>query len=753
MFLPLFLALTSSNLIGFDLGTESVLAAVLRSGRSIEMVLNEQSKRKTPAMVSFQTIKEIKANNVRSIDRQVGFSCTSVIKRNSSAVIRHFPEILGKIQSPELDAHFISRNLDFKFNKTLVNGIEPEIALAMIFEQQIKAAEQQLQQTGIRDAVIAVPSYFTIIQRQKVARAAKLAKLNLLQIIDEKTAISLLYALEKTPYFTREPKDIVFLDFGAGSLQISAFHFSAKIISQRGRNPKPVPKIEEIGFIWDDTLGGIDFDILLAKYFVSKYNLPQISGELLEDVQHLKHALTLTETVNISFYSINDRIIFNRTQFYEICKPLFDRFTGILNSFNRTFDTVELIGGSTRIPYIQELISKNLGPIGRSLNSDEAVVMGAAYTAAMSSGAFRLMEVHQDSTCAQGINLTYGQKSVKLYSIGSLSSKSKTARFDSLNDTEITLSYDGKIPIGCDRIISKFNLTNSEVIVPGSRIALSFSFNNHGQIHLTKSLLFMKDSENKISQTSLSFVKSYSPLKISKEMKSEQVALLDAFNTNDARLAKIAEAHSSLEALIFELRDALAKDHTWQTVASHDEQVNLNHSISQVQEWLLNITEFSQKKDHDNDHNEIFENFFEDDTELREKARVLEEEAKPIRYRVTESHSREAAILELEYLLNEMQDSVLNRWPARKLRVPKAQKKAILNHVKMTKDWLKRQIEEQKQLDPWDDPILKTSDIQLRIQKLGDAFKNLEEKILTNRLKNKSGDDDNEEEIAYGADL
>ena len=176
----------SSSFIGFDIGSETIKAAAIRSGRSIEIILNEQSKRKTPGLVSFETNLPITVENVRNITRRVGFSATSVLLRNQSAVVRAIPEIIGKRLSPELQSHFDNRYYGFKMNGTLVNGIEPHVVLAMLLDQFVHHAESQLQQGNIRDAVIAVPSFFTDLQRNRIAQAVKVAGLNLIQIIDDK---------------------------------------------------------------------------------------------------------------------------------------------------------------------------------------------------------------------------------------------------------------------------------------------------------------------------------------------------------------------------------------------------------------------------------------------------------------------------------------------------------------------------------------------------------------------------------------
>lgn len=431
----------SSSFIGFDIGSETIKAAAIRSGRSIEIILNEQSKRKTPGLVSFETNLPITVENVRNITRRVGFSATSVLLRNQSAVVRAIPEILGKQSSPELQSHFDKRYYKFIMNGTLVNGIEPHVVLAMLLDQFVHHAESQLQQGNIRDTVIAVPSFFTDIQRNRVAQAAKVAGLNLIQIIDEKHALALVYALEKTSFFTREPKTIAIVDVGHSKVTISGFKFSAKIVTQKGRNPRPVPKVEELGYVWDDTVGGIEFDISIAKYLSEKYNKP-ITQTLIEDSQKLKHALSLNDVANITVDSFDHRIILTRSEFEQICESLLSKIVELAKSINKTFESVEFVGGASRIPIVAEKISSVLGSSSRSLNGDESIVMGAAYTAAMSSGAFKLMDVSHDPTSAHSANLTYGQKNIRIFSIGSSLTKMKTARLDADNNqSKLVLRY------------------------------------------------------------------------------------------------------------------------------------------------------------------------------------------------------------------------------------------------------------------------------------------------------------------------
>jgi molecular chaperone DnaK (HSP70) len=633
LFLLLSFSVRCALFIGFDIGTDTIKAAVLRSGRSIEIVLNEQSKRKTPALVSLETNVPITTENVRNIERRLGIAALPVLQRNRSAVIRHFPDILGKHSSPDLQAYFDSRLLDFNMEGTLVNGIEPHVALAMLLQQYAKAAENQLQQGTIRDAVVAVPSFFTNAQRLKVAAAVKLIGLNLLKIINEKDALALVYALEKTNFFTREPRSVAIVDWGHGSLKITGYKFSAKIIAQKGRNPKPVPKVEELGYAWDDHIGGVDIDVLLSKHLSAKYGKP-ITNLMLEEAQKLKHALTLSDSANLSLDSVGQRVIVTREEFKTLCEPLFAKITALAESFHDKFDSVEFVGGSSRIPAFQDLIAGILGPPSRSLNSDESIVTGAAYAGAMASGAFKLMDVNHEASSVHSANLSFGSNQVRLFSIGSGLAKLRTARLDAANASELELFYVSKVPAGTDDLIGKWSVIHEGPFPEVSRIVLSFIFNTKSAVELSKSQLFVKNEQGEISQTPLDVRLTYRPMKFSRETRLNQKLLITAFTTNDLRLGRIAEARNTLESQVFELRDAITSDPVWLQVTSPPEKITVRQLVNDTTQWLETNHEF------------------EDETPLKEKARIVEESVRSIAYRVQESRTRESSVHELEYVLN-----------------------------------------------------------------------------------------------------
>ena len=215
---------------------------------------------------------------------------------------------------------------------TKVNGIEPEIVLAMLFEKYVQHAKHQLQQDNIKEAVVAVPGYFTDKQKQKVAEAVEMSGLKLNKIIDDKTALSLQYAIDKHETFAANAKTIAIIDFGASTLATSAIKFSTKITTQNSKTKK-FPIIEDLAYTWNDTIGGIDFDILLAKHLQKKWNLNKIDQVLINDAERIKIALTLGETANVTSDTLEQKVIFTTTEFEEVCQPIFEKIRNHLVHF------------------------------------------------------------------------------------------------------------------------------------------------------------------------------------------------------------------------------------------------------------------------------------------------------------------------------------------------------------------------------------------------------------------------------------
>ena len=717
--LTLFLSLANSSVIGFDIGSSFIKAGVFRAGRSIEIVLNEQSKRKTPSIVSFEPSIPITNENVRKIDRRIGVAAQSVVQRNSSSVIRFLNEIIGKNWSQELQNELNKRYLDYSMNGTKVNGIEPEIVLAMLFEKYVQHAKHQLQQDNIKEAVVSVPGYFTDYQKQKVAEAVEMSGLKLNKIIDEKTALSLQYAVDKHETFAAQPKTVVIIDFGSSALTTSAFRFSTKITAQSSKTKK-VPIIEDLSYTWNDTIGGIDFDILLAEHLQKKWSLDKVDQTLINDAERIKIALTLGENANVTSDKLEKKVIFARSEFEQICGPIFQQIKNHLTEFSKTLknkpDSVEIVGGATRMPKVISIIQEVFGlEVSRSLNSDEAIASGATFTATSISGGFKTSDIQHRSLYNYKLNIVIGENRTIPFK-PKYNLEKQTIRFTPMKDTQFRIEYDGEVPIGCDKILGKWQYEPIEE-VEGSEARVLFTLSINpltNTIEPTKVSLAQKVGE-KVSKRSLEITKVYPLNNVQKQNSIDNTArqLINSFTANDIRLAKIAETRNEYETQLYNAKDNFENDEIWSIVISPEEKENIRKYLNESYEWVFSKVNV------------------ETADEIIDRRNQLEELITPIQIRVNEYKTFPKALAKLKDLIHTVNITIDNKWPLSGIRVPKDQRKMIVSYMNEVSDWIdefESEIESNK-LKPWDEMPVTTNDVDLKTRKLNALFNKLKESV------------------------
>jgi heat shock protein 110kDa len=277
----------------------------------------------------------------------------------------------------------------------------PEQITAMLFTK-LKVDATSALQTQIYDCVITVPSYFTNAERKALLDAAGIAGLNCLRMINETTATALSYGFYKQdlPAPEEKSRNVIFVDFGHSSIQISACAFN------KG-------KLKMLAAA-SDLVGGRDVDSMLAdhfsKEFISKYKMdPRTSKKamlrLLAEVEKLKKQMSANSTklpLNIECF-MNDtdvQAFISRTDMEEICKNLFQRIEEVMKRCLREsklnldeIHSVEIVGGSSRIPAVKALIEEIFGKTpNTTLNQDEAVARGGALQCAIMSPAVRVRD-------------------------------------------------------------------------------------------------------------------------------------------------------------------------------------------------------------------------------------------------------------------------------------------------------------------------------------------------------------------------
>ncbi|XP_066955456.1 heat shock 70 kDa protein 4 isoform X2 [Macrobrachium rosenbergii] len=390
------------SVIGIDFGNDCCYIAVARQG-GIETIANDYSLRQTPSCVAFGEKNRI-----------LGVAAKNQMTTNMKNTLCGFKRLLGRhYRDPKVQAELSRLHYRVVEQPDKSVGIavrymneeqtfSPIQITAMLFTKLKHTAEQAL---GIKvnDVVIGVPCYFTDSERRAALDAAFTAGLNVLRLMNETTAVALAYGIYKQdlPAPEEKPRNVVFVDCGNSCLQVCAVAFN------KG-------KLKMLASSADSNCGGRDIDYLLAVHFAndfkSRYKIDATSNprawlRLLTEVEKLKKQMSANATdlpIGIECF-MDDKDVsskMNRATMEELTGPLLRRVESTLQTClvdsGLKLDEIygiEIVGGSTRIPAIKQMIEKvfNKTP-STTLNQDEAVARGCALQCAMLSPAIKVRE-------------------------------------------------------------------------------------------------------------------------------------------------------------------------------------------------------------------------------------------------------------------------------------------------------------------------------------------------------------------------
>lgn len=367
-----------SKIIGIDLGTTNSCVSIMEGGKPV-VITNSEGNRTTPSIVAFTNKGEVLVgqpaknqmvtnpeNTIFSIKRFMGNTYNEVTEERSRMPYTVLEED-GKVKI-----------------KTLEGNFTPQEISARILQKMKQTAEEYLGET-VTDAIITVPAYFNDSQRQSTKDAGRIAGLNVLRIINEPTAAALAYGIEK-----KKDEKIAVYDLGGGTFDISILELADGLFEVKSTNG-------------DTHLGGDDFDHAVIDWLISEFKKEQ-GIDLNNDkmaLQRLKEAAekakkelssSLQTDINLPYLTADAsgpkhlNVSLTRSKFEELIRDLVEKTripcekamqdAGLtLNDI----DEVILVGGSTRIPLVQEIVKNvfNKEP-NKSVNPDEAVAMGAA---------------------------------------------------------------------------------------------------------------------------------------------------------------------------------------------------------------------------------------------------------------------------------------------------------------------------------------------------------------------------------------
>ena len=368
-------------IVGIDLGTTNSLVAIIHPETKKAIALKEHdSSSLVPSVVYFDNAGNVLVGNeakefLISAPERTIFSAKRLLGKNYDDIKANASSFSYKIIDNDKD-----KLVKIKIDDQFYSPVE----LSALILKELKTRAEHIIKTPVNKAVITVPAYFNDAQRQATRDAGKLAGLDVLRIINEPTAASLAYGLGIDK---EEHKTIAVYDLGGGTFDVSILKLNSGVFEVLSTNG-------------DTYLGGDDFDNAIVKYWQQKTNISE--QELLAD-RSLAQALRLKAeeakkhlSDNERFSSaINDKdISINKNEFNQLIKPFVDKTIDSCKKAMKDaglakddIDEIIMVGGSTRVPLVNEMVSSYFcKPVNNSVNPDEVVALGAAIQADILAG-------------------------------------------------------------------------------------------------------------------------------------------------------------------------------------------------------------------------------------------------------------------------------------------------------------------------------------------------------------------------------
>ncbi|KAI8325666.1 actin-like ATPase domain-containing protein, partial [Martensiomyces pterosporus] len=754
--------------LGIDFGTDWFTIALANPGRPLDLVLNRDANRQTASVVTVNGLERTFGSNAIAIAPRMpektfmavrnllGVSFDSDI---AAAYRKQFPNKM--IKDPETGS--VAFQYGSAANETLT--VQEIVAMQLRYARQLVKESEGI---VVKDAVFTVPSFFDQSQRQAMLDAANLAGFRTLALVNDGSAVALNYAMSRT--FTK-PERHLFYDMGAGKTVATVAGFYATPAT-KGSKTKKATIIKVNAYAADSALGGQELDFIVREFLAEKFAASNPSASdiktsaramnrLLKEAKRVKTILSANTEAAASVEGLHEGIDFRtritREDLEKASSHLVPRIRAPIDSALKAsnltigdIDSIVLVGGGSRVPFVQQALSAAFGAdkLSKNVNADEACVMGAVFKGATLSSQFKVRDMRLRDAMSYAVRGTFAKetksllgnaKQETLYLYPEFAAVGARRVIHDTRSSDFAIEFESKVsgssgkwsklaiakisgipdavkklksknPVSAKPDVKVFVQTNDLGSFEVLRAEAAFNVTNPKYVQYLEDLVAWGKDKTKtklrakptpqpehiieIVPLGLS-IEHFGAQKLSEEALKTSRNLLKRMDEDDAARTVRHGAVNQLESLVYHLRDMVEEDEIV-AVTTESQREALMEAVGLASEWLEDNAESSPLD------------------EIKSRIAQLKELEEPIVYRRRQDEKRPEHVVALRAIISQAENLTgiyRSEYTQEELEPAIKLLEDLEDILDATSSWLDTMVAKQDALAPSDDPALTTTDM------------------------------------------